>query len=278
MCTAITVVVACLSALAQAAALAGPASAASVLAPGAEILDCRSALRPGPVQCDGTAEMVRDLAGANTPAAATPPAPEFERLVDRYLENYGKPPREAVRALLDPTDENIRALARKQEETLATVSYVAARMTRLQQEELPRGAEARWPDPDLPLFSRLRLTLSQRPDDASTQDALIALQSLARAAPSLQARVGLVGAISPHALREFLRRVPPALDVVQLPTEAESHDNLPQLRIDDLRSGQSLRLDPHEVDAARLRAWIVALRRPEPADRPVADRPEEFKP
>jgi hypothetical protein len=45
---------------------------------------------------------------------------------------YGKPPREAIRALLDPSDENILAMMRQQQAAVDRAEYVAWRMTQLQ--------------------------------------------------------------------------------------------------------------------------------------------------
>lgn len=55
--------------------------------------------------------------------------------VAAFLADYGKPPREAVRALLDPTDENIAAWMQAQQKTLAISAYVAQRLTALQERQ-----------------------------------------------------------------------------------------------------------------------------------------------
>jgi len=83
--------------------------------------DCRSALRVGPVSCPDESPRARALRTA-----------ALERSVDAYLSNFGKPPREAVRALLDPSDANIEAWARQQQDLLTLAARVAARLTEAQ--------------------------------------------------------------------------------------------------------------------------------------------------
>ena len=104
-----------LALLVSARVCAGQAS----LAPGAHASDCASALRIGIVSCRAT---------RNGAARADP----TEARVEAFLQQYGKPPREAVRALLDPTDENIAAWLRVQRRTVSIAAYVAGRMTELQ--------------------------------------------------------------------------------------------------------------------------------------------------
>jgi hypothetical protein len=122
-----------LAALARAeppAALPGPASA-PFLHPGAATPDCRSALRIGPVAC---ADAATGEAGARKA--------RLERAVDDFLAGYGKPPREAVRALLDPTDQNIAAWALAQRRTLDLAAYVGNRLTALQRADASPSPDA----------------------------------------------------------------------------------------------------------------------------------------
>lgn len=98
--------------------------------PGPRIADCESALRPGWTRCTTAAQRV--LNGLRKQ--------RLDAEISAFLAGYGKPPREAVRALLDPTDDNIRAWIRAQRKTLSVAAYVAQRMTALQQENSPDGA------------------------------------------------------------------------------------------------------------------------------------------
>jgi hypothetical protein len=108
-----------------------------VLQAGATAPDCRSALHVGPVQCAG------DPTRTDSERAAA-----LERAVDAYLANFGKPPREAVRALLDPSDRNIELWAQEQRRTLAIAAFAAARLTAIQQDSAgPPPARPRAPSP-----------------------------------------------------------------------------------------------------------------------------------
>lgn len=105
--------------------------------PGPRIADCRSALRPGWTRCATPAQQARAVLRKR----------RIDAEISAFLADYGKPPREAVRALLDPTDDNIRAWIRTQQKTLAVAAYVARRMTALQQEHPAGGAASGPPDP-----------------------------------------------------------------------------------------------------------------------------------
>jgi hypothetical protein len=109
------------------AALAQACAAQASLVPGAPPGDCRSALRVGIVACQAT-----DAAAAQSGPAPAAARAVSEAQVDAFLQQWGKPPREAVRALLDPSDENILAWIGSQRSTLSVARYVATRMTELQ--------------------------------------------------------------------------------------------------------------------------------------------------
>jgi hypothetical protein len=126
----------------------GCAMAQETLVPGARSGDCRSALQLGIASCPrviaAPARMAADQ-GAGTAApeltrvsAGTAPggAPVTDAQIDAFLQQYGKPPKEAVRALLDPSDDNILAWLHARRRTLELARYVADRMTALE----PRSA------------------------------------------------------------------------------------------------------------------------------------------
>ena len=105
--------------------------------PGPRITDCRSALRPGWTRCVTPAQQAQAVVHKR----------RIDAEISAFLGDYGKPPREAVRALLDPTDDNIRAWIRAQQRTLAVAAYVARRMTALQQENPADGTAPGRPNP-----------------------------------------------------------------------------------------------------------------------------------
>ena len=129
-------------------------SAQETLVPGARSSDCRSALRTGLASCahvDAPTTLIGALPGTTATGAArndtgTAPgtAAVTEIQIDAFLQQYGKPPREAVRALLDPSDDNIRAWLRARRRTLDVARYLADRMSALETHsagEAPATAE-----------------------------------------------------------------------------------------------------------------------------------------
>jgi hypothetical protein len=239
-----------------------PSRANDALAPGADLSDCRSALRPGPTSCN-------DIDGPQAVAAAdgmmgrtgTRQTPGLEDRVDAYLASYGKPPREAVRALLDPSEENIRAYLRKQDETLAVAAYVAARMTALQQEQrLPVAGTGTGSPGDPVSFQQIRVWLVTEPRDAEAQEALLALRNLARQMPLLQAGVQLVGSLAPAQLREEIAQIDPVLSVGLLAPGAVDREVLPYVHIEDLRSRRSVSVGARSLTAEQLARDIATLR------------------
>jgi hypothetical protein len=230
--------------LSSAASLAHAQDFSPTLEPGASTIDCASALRPG----------IRDCAPGNVAAA---PA-RLEALVDRYLADYGKPPREAVRALLDPSDANIRAMVQKQEETMAVASYVAARMTAV---EADAGAQAvHLSVADALAFRKMRIVLTQRPQSAQAQPALRLMRMLALRVPFLQARVELVGDFDPQSLRRELAAIPAPLDVAIVDPGMVDASALPFLRLEDVRNGLVRFFDARTLSFAQLRSAAQTMR------------------
>jgi hypothetical protein len=222
--------------------------------PGADLTDCGSALHVGPQYCE------QYLTRTETPVsiADTREAREMEDRVDAYLANFGKPPREAVRALLDPSDHNIRELLRMQQEKLALVAYVAARMTALQTSE---GRPLNLAQTDPSAFLQMHISLVQRPRDPDARAALHALRDLARQVPALQAGVTIVGHFESAQLRGEITGIDTPLSVAVATPDSVAADQLPFLRIDDLRNQRVLVLDARTLTSAdQLRETIVALR------------------
>jgi len=227
---------------------------------GADLSDCRSALHLGPSNCStvssGTVPVPQHAAVGRSSGSEL----QIDDAIDRYLESYGKPPREAVRALLLPTDENIRAYLRRQEQTLALTGYVAARMTELKNEESPRMA-GNLPDAAQRAgFLQIRIWLVKSPRDLDAAGALRALSALARQVPALQLGVKLASHLSSVQLQEQIAAIDPALSVAVVEPESVDHRQLPFIQVEDLRSGKSLVFDARGVTAEQLLASIAAVR------------------
>lgn len=237
------------------------------LTPGADATPCQSALRVGLVTCPAP------IAWTPAPGGAAPgagpvgasPAP-LEAQVDAYLANYGKPPREAVRALLDPSDDNIRAYLRQQQATLALVSYVATRMSALQAADArPAGA----PPLSGPTsaFLQVRVTLVTIANDPQAGAALRALRQLALQEPALQAGVAIVGPVSSEELRRQIAHIEPPLVATITAAATGDAPDLPLVRIEDLRGHRSAAVDARGITAQALARAILAVRhRPDSAE------------
>ncbi len=252
----------CVAAAVCLLAMRAPSWGADALAPGADLSDCRSALRPGPTICsDIDGPQAGAAADAMTGRTGPRQTPGLEDRVDAYLASYGKPPREAVRALLDPSEENIRAYLRKQDETLAIAAYVAARMTALQVEQRQPAAGIGPVSPGDPgSFQQIRVWLVTEPRDAEAQEALMALRNLARQMPLLQGGVQLVGSLAPPQLREEIARIDPVLSVGVLAPGAVDRELLPYVHIEDMRSRRSVSVGARSLTSEQLARDIAALR------------------
>ena len=255
------------------------AKSADALTRGADLSDCRSALQVGPAHCRAPTAPGNDGAGGEAGsgssgwAGGSSSAAEqmaLEARVDAFLAAYGKPPREAVRALLDPSDAHIRAYLQKRQETLAVAAYVASRMTALQEAQAatlasssvkPSAAAAR----DPAAFQQLRVWLVREGGDADGQDAQEPLRALVRQFPAIQAGVSLVGDFSARALRQEVTAIGPLLSVRVVAADAVDEQSLPYVQIEDLRERRVAIVSARSLTLERLVGRILALRQEAPA-------------
>jgi hypothetical protein len=218
----------------------------SVLAPGATPTDCRSVLRIGIATCEPAIPDSRSVSEAQ---------------VAEYLAQYGKPPREAVRALLDPSDRNIAAWIRKQRQVISVANYVATRMTEMQSQLEPD----RFPGPlmplsQLPAMVQMRATLFLDSESAPSLQAAHALQQVVGRYPSLDGRLVQVGPPPDTYLATWLAKLGELLPISIATADAANSDALPSLLIEDLRYGTSRRLDASHINGQQICDQIIALR------------------
>src|SRR6267154_2798024 len=176
-----------------------------VLLPGAMLADCRSALRIGVVSCGRLDLVVIGPEGRQPDQTGQPPAQVSDAQESEFLAQYGKPPREAVRALLDPSDTNIAAWLIQQRRVVAVASYVANRITHMQKQ---LDADPQWhtptPLPELAAMIQMRATLYLKPGDAHSLDAAKALQRVVARYPSVDGQLVQVGLPSTPGLSSSL--------------------------------------------------------------------------
>ena len=196
---------------------------------------------------------------ADRPPAA---APALEARVDDFLAAFGKPPREAARALLEPTDENIAAMLRKEDERLAIAAYVGQRMTALRNRPTPAAPAGAPLAPDatsLPAMIQMEATVVAAADDPDGVVAAHRLDAVAAAYPSLAAHLTWIGTLSAREGAVAAAAASIALPVhVAPPVEREATE--PFIQLHDLRYGLERRLPARGTSTAGLRDAIVALR------------------
>ncbi len=237
-------------------ALAQAGAAGAALEPGAQPGDCRSALRVGLVICKRP-----DFAA---PGDAPVSRAASEAQVNAFLDQYGKPPREAVRALLDPTDENIAAWIHQQRQVVAVASYVASRMSQMQagldagQAPPMQGPGAA--GPEQAAMMQMRVTLFVKAADQSGSEAAQALERLIARFPALDGRLVQVASHARAGATPGPGGAGAVLPVSVVAADAIDTARLPFLVLEDLRHGERRLLDANGVNEQAIARAIVLLR------------------
>jgi hypothetical protein len=266
---------------------------ADPLQPGSDAPDCMNVLRPGgmlpcpehhdaPKAPSAPPQSPRMIA----PPPVVPPLPESnqppddgrrdaspsgarhpsvsiggitEKEVDDYLASWGKPPREAVRALLNPTDENVRALVDRHKRDEVVRNYMAERMTTMVLEQNPRTPTTpRDSYMVLPRLVGLQMTLYVTPDCPTCDDAVTNMKQLALEYPIVSTRVVVITE-SEFSLVQIMLRWQLTLPTATI-TGAQAQERrlafVPMFEVVDSRSQKSVRLSgprkPLEVVTAAL--------------------------
>lgn len=150
-----------------------------------------------------------------------------ESEVNEFLANYGKPSRQAVRALLNPSDENISAMLQVEKSQLAVAAYTAQRRVELTQMAGADTSELN--QADLPALIGMRVTVVTTIDCKGCEKVLPYVSQLVTEFPSVGARVGVLGLVDP---KEFVIKA--AELGVYLPVAKMSAERVRQLRLDSL--------------------------------------------
>jgi len=256
--------------------------AGDTLTPGSDAVACSSMLAPGPaLRCQeaaarGEPASPRSLPSEPTAAEDHPPPREEpapreagDREVDQFLADYGKPPRSAVRALLDPTDANIEAMRADQLRREIVAAYVAQRLT-----EMQSGRTGSSParsgfhsgggtQSDLPFFIGMQVTAYIPADCASCTALYRTLRQFIDANPAIDLQLVVIGDPGgPASLSAMLDGgLPvPGGRLSRAEAEARGIESAPVFEIRDARSGRRRLLRP-DTDAGTLREQILALRK-----------------
>ena len=269
-----------------------PGAHADPLLPGSDARACENMLDPGPMApCRGPRAApapapppavaprregmppVVDTPSTPPPTNDSPMAPRTfpiggvsDEDIDKFLANHGKPPRAAVRALLNPTDENIRAMSAEQTRQIVNAIYVAERQAAINREsKTPTNLAPREIYTVLPHFLGMRLTLYVVPNCAACETAIGDFKRLLEEYPVVQARVvvitdrddDVVALIQQWKLVAAAERLTigqaTQLGLVQVPT----------LEIYDQR-GKSQQRIAGAFTSSGVRETVLALRLPKP--------------
>lgn len=205
-------------------------ASAQVLGP--DLSDCLSALHPGLRQCETSHP-------DNFTNKTSAPFDPMQARIDDFLSQYGKPPRAAIRALLDPSDDNIRLMILQQQDSLGMATYLAARMTQLQNAFPVQVNSPVKPDAFGSLLAGKSLVYYTQQNDVNALISNISpLILLAQSFPSLSVQIAVVGQVSAEALRQLIRQLPPTLLVRRSGPEWAANTSLPALVLSDAHHQQ----------------------------------------
>lgn len=150
-----------------------------------------------------------------------------ESEVNEFLANYGKPSRQAVRALLNPSDDNIASMLKVEKSQLAIAAYTAQRRVELSQ--LAGASANELSQADLPALIGMRLTVLVTADCKGCEKFLPIVNQLVTEFPSVDARIGVIGMGDP---KEFVIKA--AELGVYLPVAKVAVERVRQLRLEAL--------------------------------------------
>ena len=253
-----------------------PPAGADSLSPGSDAPPCNNMLLPGSiVRCQpqpATPEPVtpqphqpaEDKSLLETrPTQRLPIGGVTEEAVDDYLAHYGKPPREAVRALINPTDDNIAAMAAREKQRQIVAAYVAQRWNELQQREsaLP-GKPALEAYTVLPFFIGVQLNAYLTPDCPACEAAVKVVKQLAAENPVADARL-MVITDDERAALDTLLRLGALLPVSTLSPQqalANGLERVPVIEVIDTRT-RKRRVIAGVPTLKALRETVIAFRK-----------------
>ncbi len=253
---------------------------ASPLSVGSDAPACNNMLRPGMMaKCEE--KSVANAVPVSTPTAnpalsipnstniatkldrALPLGGVSEAMVDEYLASYGKPPREAVRALMNPTDENIAAMAIAEQKRQVIAGYVAQRWTEYQQGQSPKSTKATFDAYTvLPMFVGMRLSLYVSPGCGECEAAVLNVRKLVEENPVLDSRLVII-ANDERATLETLMHLGVSMPVSTVTPQQATAAGIaatPVIEIIDTRNARR-RMISGIATADALREAVIQLRK-----------------
>lgn len=140
--------------------------------------------------------------------------------IDKYLKNYGKPPRAFVRAMYDPSDANIRKWLAEEQKRHAIINYMISREAEMAPDvasvHMDSGA-------DFMTYYGTEITSYLDPHDPASLDEIQALKSLESAHGTVTVHVRLIGGSATQAI-ELIKKLNLIFDVAPI-TAATARQN-----------------------------------------------------
>lgn len=241
------------------------ALAASFLTPGVIGQKCGSFLSPGALQACKKKEEDKKAEAENTPHGK---AKTLHTRLKEFYQHYGKPPKAAAKALLDPTPQNIDAWALEEVRNQDNAAMVAAELTAAEK-RIEEKAEAvpvqELEQAKIPTMysDDMKVTLWSRTGQCPGCTAMThEIQALAVENPSMIVQEKLVGAQSLSDAINYAAHG--GLDFSVFPTDKKAAlqkgiDAVPAIVLDDLEYHRHYVIK-QPVDLEGLRREIMAFR------------------
>jgi hypothetical protein len=255
---------------------------ADPLTPGSDAPVCQNMLVPGGMRPCGRGEEPAELSAPATllnhdaralptapaappglPEQAAPASAVTEAEVDAYLASYGKPPREAVRAILDPSDEHIRDYGRALRRQAIVASYIGQRLALFQPEGAAAVKAARSAHTVLPYFLGMRIHVYVARGCTPCAGTVKVVKQLIEEQPAAQAQLFVVTDAGERGVLDALLRWDVSFPTHALTREqavAQGVRKVPLVEVHDPRGHRSVRL-VGVPNLAALRDQVIALRK-----------------
>lgn len=251
---------------------------AGSLSVGSDAPECNSMLHPGSMVRCVSAEEIKSQRPEPLVPTVLPPKPipsskkdeplnswsgVTEKDIDDYLASYGKPPRAAVRAILNPTDANIAQMGSEEKRMQVIASYVAQRWTEMQQSKSIASAA---PTLDaytmVPAFVGMRVTVVATAECKSCEAIVASVQQLLEEAPVVNARLMMITDDDTMPIETLVKwgSALPANIISFAQARRKGWTEVPTVEITDMKSKKQRTLSG-EIDLNRLKGTIMNMRK-----------------
>jgi hypothetical protein len=205
------------------------------------------------------------VASPSAPAIATKSAViggVSDKEVEDFLQRWGKPSSEAVRATLNPTDENIAAMRKRNMADVALARYIGNRSAQIDPtSSSPQNVESLGVG-EAPALIRMKVILYTGIKCPACDRQITGLQTLTTQAPMLDASIAVVGNVSEKDLIIELARLGVVLPMRIAPPGEINRlgKNPPFFHVVDLKN-QSEGTLPSATESDEIKLSIINFRK-----------------